>query len=99
MKLRNAAFALVGWYIVAPPPSVNLSAPISRWQILGSYDTAAECESELAYDRAQAHEQTNNTEIAIRPSWQRLSPEQRQDASIRMIHGLCVSTDDPRLAK
>lgn len=48
-----AAFALVGWYLMTPPPtkvptlgwSVHPDWPLSDWHHVGSYDTAAECEN------------------------------------------------------
>jgi hypothetical protein len=50
MKLHpTAALTLVGWYLMAPPerPGANiepaLSAPLARWEIMGSYDTAHQC--------------------------------------------------------
>lgn len=54
MKLRHAAaLALVGWYLMVPPLIANpnpttggqleVSAPLSKWEIVRSFDTAAEC--------------------------------------------------------
>ena len=44
MNLRHAAaLALVGWYLMVPPLS-NPSAPLSKWNLYRSYDTARECE-------------------------------------------------------
>jgi hypothetical protein len=50
MNLRHAAeLALVGWYLMmTPSPSANgrsdPSTPLSRWEILGSFDSAQACE-------------------------------------------------------
>ncbi len=59
MKPRHAAaLALVGWYLMTPPPEINLathlptgrpdlSAPFRFWQDDGSFDSAKECNAEL----------------------------------------------------
>ena len=49
MKPRHAAaLALVGWYLMQPPlvtpNSFNFDAPLSRWDIEESFDTASDCE-------------------------------------------------------
>jgi hypothetical protein len=53
MNLRHAAaFALVGWYLMIPPGSgsrVDIDAPLNKWSVFRSFDTAAECKSQLAY--------------------------------------------------
>jgi hypothetical protein len=56
MNLRHAAaLALMGWYLIIPPPvgmqewgvtldtRVNSKAPLSQWVQLGQYDNANEC--------------------------------------------------------
>jgi hypothetical protein len=55
MKPRHAAeLALVGWYLMVPPPvlhgnpPVDLEAPLSKWTLFSMYDSAAECEKGLA---------------------------------------------------
>jgi hypothetical protein len=54
MKARHAAaLALIGWYLMTPPPSkvpkvgwtVGTSEPMNEWRHIASYDTAAACES------------------------------------------------------
>jgi hypothetical protein len=54
MKLHHtAALALVGWYLMVPPPvlhssvPVDLDAPLSKWRIFSIHDSAAECEQGL----------------------------------------------------
>jgi hypothetical protein len=56
--LRHAAaLALVGWYLMLPPMeaneqgvliSLNLNAPISKWDVSGSYDSPSECRAARA---------------------------------------------------
>jgi hypothetical protein len=51
MKPHNArALILVGWYLMLPPLSSlnprarNGSAPLSEWSLIGSFDSADECD-------------------------------------------------------
>jgi len=54
MKLRHAlAFVFVAWCLIMPPLSqdrqmVEKKVPLSGWDTIGSYDTAATCRNELA---------------------------------------------------
>jgi hypothetical protein len=49
-----AALAAVGWYLMVPPLSqrspvgFDTYAPLGRWQILGSFDKANDCEDTAA---------------------------------------------------
>jgi hypothetical protein len=55
MNLRHAtAFALVGWYLMTPPAQshplfkgddLDTAAPLSKWTLWGSYDSAKECDA------------------------------------------------------
>jgi hypothetical protein len=51
MNARHAAaLALVGWYLLLPPISdgtPDVTAPLSRWEILFPYETARDCQSSL----------------------------------------------------
>src|SRR6266849_4268260 len=51
MKLRDAAaLALMGWYLIVPPPdspsgdTVNLKAPLNQWVIYSAFDSADKSE-------------------------------------------------------
>jgi hypothetical protein len=54
MKLRHApAFVFVAWCLIMPPVSqdhqlVEKNVPLSRWDTISSYQTAATCRAELA---------------------------------------------------
>jgi hypothetical protein len=54
MKFRHAVALLpVGWCLIMPPLSqdrqtVETKAPISKWDTIGNYQTAAGCKEELA---------------------------------------------------
>ena len=98
MKLRHAAaLALVGWYLMMPPPtkapkygwSVSLSEPLIRWHHVGSYDTAAECEN--ARDSLHTQGLDRIRRYAKNPFADEAAIGQ-EDASAE-----CIATDDPRL--
>lgn len=90
-----AAIALVGWYLMTAPPPPNdggkfdfdLSAPLSQWDIAGSYDRAAECMQALGEE--------------IKPSTFRamgMDAKMTQQQAYRYSRAArCISTDDPRL--
>ena len=52
MNARHAAaLALAGWYLMVPPPvgtkGYDTKAPLSKWKILLSLDTVADCQAFL----------------------------------------------------
>jgi hypothetical protein len=53
MKLRHAAaLALTGWYLMVPPYDlekglVDDAAPLSKWTIDGSFDSAEQCKAAI----------------------------------------------------
>ena len=77
----------LGWYLMLPPLSQNgdyyadSNAPLSRWTIQSSHDTAKKCEkarAKLKSDMSQSHGQ-----IASVHSF--------------LAMATCVASDDPRL--
>lgn len=81
-----AAFVLVGWYLMVPP--------INRYtDIHGSYDSADACgEGKITQWKdtlAAAKEEASNP--ALRDGLLAVAA--------RVMTSVCVSTDDPRLAK
>jgi hypothetical protein len=78
-----AALALVGWYLMMPPPGRNAlfdsSVPLAKWKILGSFDKAEDCET------AYTHLTEKHRKSEAVKSWVQAE--------------VCVATDDPRLAK
>jgi hypothetical protein len=91
MKLRHAAaLALIGWYLMAPPiytPAyrVDLSAPISAWDIIGSFNTASDCTDILIKLKKQ---RLGNPHSKKQKALHRRTDNSR-----------CIATDDPRLKK
>ena len=82
--LHTAALALVGWYLMMPPPSHTLrtlhTADMSQWKIQATYASASECEQ-----ARQTH-----------PSNAR--PNLRNARQQYLAHrGECIASDDPRL--
>ena len=83
---RIAALALfAGWYLLMPPAGEHghyrLSAPLSEWKQIDSYDSAAECGQVLDMAKMVGRTQTQ---------W---DDNQRK----AMEATRCVSSDDPRL--
>ena len=90
MKLRHAAaLALIGWYLMAPPiytPAYTVDlAPISAWDIIGSFNTASDCTDILTKLKKQ------------RPG----NPHSKKQKALRRRtdNSRCIATDDPRLKK
>jgi hypothetical protein len=105
MNLRHAAaLALVGWYLMLPPASSEThypigNAPMWQWEVIGSFDSAAEC------TRAKSAREASN-----RAKWERISPEPHnpfrpysgvqelaREIYLKEIATACIATDDPRL--
>lgn len=81
---HGSALALVGWYLMMPPPSHTLrtlhTTDMSRWKIQATYPSASECEQ------------------ARRTSAPNARPNLRNAKQQYLAHrGECVASDDPRL--
>ena len=116
MRIRHAAaLALMGWYLISPPLTKDpinpvtgtgwpaTDAPLSKWTILDSYDSAADCGIERDKDRMQ--DVQGLQKIDNEGHWS-LSRSGHRDpnyavAVAQMLAGTeaeCIATDDPRLA-
>jgi hypothetical protein len=90
-----AALALVGWYLMVPPPllhgnpPVDLEAPLSKWRLFSMHESAAECEKGLVafYKSAKAELIANPADEGDRIQFYQLESSQ------------CVASDDPRLKR
>ena len=104
MNLRHAAaLALVGWYILAPPPALfheverGSRAHIRLWRRKGNqYASATACERALKKLKAQIERQKEGN------SWN--AAEMDANLSSTTMNGYqgvllaeCIATDDPRL--
>jgi hypothetical protein len=81
-----AALALVGWYLMVPPPGYPPSGSegIRHWQILSSFDSARECEAERASVKRSAADSAAKSETS-EPGLQ------------SRLFAVCIATDDPGL--
>jgi hypothetical protein len=87
MKPRHAAaVALVGWYILVPPPAClqsqtpDLHASLSKWAPVEMYPSARTCSEGLSDLRYLAQH-----------------PRPSAYASKNLAYGRCIASDDPRL--
>jgi hypothetical protein len=92
-----AALALLGWYLMVPPPMrlsdgridpdmiSDLSAPLPHWYRVRSFDTAAACTAELEVMKRRA---------AV---WKRQAAREHPLPALGEPENRCVSSDDPRL--
>ena len=86
MKSRHGiAFALVGWYLLCPPPDADKRTPLKEWINLGSYDKAKDC----------ADDRTKQMDFWLRPKAEKLLYKRATLNELR--HSVCIATDDPRL--
>lgn len=84
--------ALVGWYLLVPPPKpsggADVHAPLGNWLMTTSFDKAADCESALQKYQAilpkQLRDNAKNKQFV---EW----------ATQSTPAVLCIATDDPRL--
>jgi hypothetical protein len=96
---RAAALVLFGWYLMTPPLTpapgqkdrflVIIDAPLGKWDIESSHDTAKQCE-----------EERGRISSALMPmaSGKAKSPFTFEEATVFRGGSLvCISTDDPRL--
>jgi hypothetical protein len=103
MKLCHAAaLALVGWYLMMPPLiweekeigahplafHIDFDAPISKWDTLGSFDSAEQCQDEGAKRVADLLDPKKHL-LPTRPDDPLLKRAQAQ---------LCIASDDVRLS-
>ena len=89
---HTAALALVGWYLVTPPPddgggAWNQSAPLRAWVLVSSHDSAKECE------QAKIELTTEHPPLSLDPA------EKQRDGIVHNwnMESLCIATDDSRL--
>jgi hypothetical protein len=95
-----AVLGLLGWYLMMPRlyfthGHIVQAVRLSDWEVLGRYNSASECEETLhtlyPAPRTPAF-------LARLPSQLSLKEYNAADARARK-DALCISTDDPRLAK
>ncbi|HEY9156722.1 hypothetical protein [Candidatus Binatus sp.] len=101
-----AALALVGWYLMVPPPpqdardpNPNEKAPMSQWSLHDSFDTAAECRHAKTLEEKRLHGMfVKQSDPPHNPF--RLHSGLAELSRVlyrQMLAAECIATDDPRL--
>jgi len=106
MKLRHtAALALVGfWLIMRPPYSghrLNLDAPLRQWRLSGHiFDSDSACEEARQQLIQNLGVRTPHFEEELQQTLKKPIPHQDiENLKVGLEHAVCVSSNDPRLAK
>jgi hypothetical protein len=98
-----------GWYLLVPPlkgaavNSVNITAPLSAWEVKRSFDSATSCEAKLQTDKNLARRAYVNPMVQKQPEkdWKKMPPEVWslwvKAYATQFLAGVCVASDDPRL--
>jgi hypothetical protein len=103
LALAQPAFA--GWYLMAPPRNgavVDTNAPLSRWELFGSYDQSSQCEYWNQRDLEAAVPELNDPELRERERERKhpgLSPDVNLAIDLQSVNGKCIATDDARLVR
>ncbi len=93
-----AALALVGWYLMMPPPQFdpathlpnggpNLDAPLSDWRNEGSFDSAKECQAGLKDNIAFALQIQAKIRKEHRSEQQETAEEEKMDRQANVPKG------------
>lgn len=100
-----AALAFVGWYLMMPPDSakiphsVDLTAPLSRWSVVVTFDTSEHCEKALAELQSKNRDPIElDTTGRLRRFQKREAPDPALGVA-RAINSGCVESDDFRLKR
>ena len=105
MSVRHiVGFTLIGWYLLMPPRG---DAPLSRWEIVASFDSASECRQALDYVQDYARKQVDKASAALGANHKPKPGEPTSEhlrnlakavvAQVYMDKEVCIATDDPRL--
>lgn len=94
-----ASLALVGWYLLSPPLTyeaniVNVKAPLTEWDQIAAFDSAAKCQAALFYRIDAALNRTDDLKAKDR---RRGMVWDSSEGRALTQGSRCVSTDDPRL--
>jgi hypothetical protein len=109
LKLQSchtAALALIGWYLISPPSTYDSrtqsfallpNAPISKWKVIDSYDSAGDCNSVRDEIQKAAHDPAALAQVN-KETAKRGEPPLDSKFALESAHeAFCISTDDPRL--
>ena len=70
---------------------MNIKAPLSRWQIVGRFDSTEEC-NEYADELRKMQRETENPNISVVEK-----NNEETTMNIRLAQSRCIEADDPRL--
>ena len=95
MKPRHvAALALIGWYLIVPPPDGSKTNPrtatLKQWTVFGRYDSAQECSDERS-KKIRVQNMALLSDLA-----EGVSDANRPSLSLDFRHAQCIASDDPR---
>lgn len=105
LAFAHPAFA-EGWYLMVPGESTK--APLSKWHLWSSYDTAAECEAQIYANLQFLKKHQLDWPGYSRKRLMKLPPRERRKEVIKETRAegewawdfefaRCIATDDPRL--
>ena len=81
-----------GSLLILPPLAAsgyaNTGAPLSKWQVFGTYDGLTDCNTAIASNQMAVNAQVGQISQAAVPS---------EDLAVKMKSAECVAADDPRL--
>jgi hypothetical protein len=98
-----AATALVAWILIVPPQLAKTghpdqAVPFSKWEQMGSYNSAAECNADrVAFIKRDQKEYKLSLGSASSAAAQ--SPGAARQDALKSTAALCISDDDPLLQK
>jgi hypothetical protein len=96
-----AALALVGWFLMVPPDftgrphSIDSAAPISRWTIVTSFNSADICKKALTELQNKNGDPAKLDATGQLRRFQRRQPADPELAHARVDNAACIATDDP----
>jgi hypothetical protein len=92
MNIHQAVMlALVGWYLMSPPTGMSENNKFSDWDIVNSYDSAAECR------KAQIDNLKNAEAAEASKMGDNLANRDKAEATLMAKAAKCIVTDHPRL--
>jgi hypothetical protein len=88
---RDAALALVGWYLMIPTWG-NIKAPLSEWWVYEPFDSASGCKAarDDLVKWTERNEKKGKKALVLHTA-------SGGDLSFDALASQCIATDDPRL--
>lgn len=102
MNPRHAAgLALMGWLLIVPPDVDEdghpaKSAPLVKWEHMGSYKSVEECNADRK-SFIKRDQEEYNLSLGSNPPAATLPKDATRQGALKSRAALCIATDDPRL--